>query len=626
MTTRTLRWRDLVATFWVLAALVACGGGTGGQSGDTALEAADVAPADTTDDAAEPDARAPCTTFRRPIGPDAPLIVYNVYGGTPTSHVDHFHALLPDDVRAAFALHLVPSSKDDTPENRAWIEGMLAAAEAWGMPSFVQAESFSSRSDVPMSYWDELFDRFPHFLGLAFAELSASNLTLKGMDADHRARLARALETVAAHDGYLLWQDMGYDNGHAGVQTPHVFVQAGADPALFHAIEQYGRHLIVMDKKNGTGKRFGGPAAAVGWWLSGLVGNWGVNSEDWLWWESGYGRLFEPSSGKPRTSDDWMAVFTFPDALFGLDWLTALSNGATVFSLEAPFHGYAGPDALQATPAFLQVLLPLIRQMLSRPLIPTLPQVLARVPAAALPAGPNPTWLQDDALFQGLYGPAESSLYEWLPSTGRYGVVAVLPALAGPESLAPFARVWDDATLTGELASPGARAALLEPLCPPPSSGDAWVVPLPGAWALANPRENEDVDATFLLLTASHPDVTLAGSLPAHTFALAFEDDDALRLHLSNHRIDSDADVWGNPLLEADDPMGWVSQVYLAGGNGAPLRTTSLRVVGPWSAAPAVQATPTAGIALDQAWDAATGTLQLSIGHNGPVDVAIPWE
>ncbi len=612
------------AVIGALFALVwaGCGSSNAGAdaTGDAIVDSAGEASVD-------PDARAPYTTFRRPIGPDAPLFVYNLYSGSPAAVVDNLWALLPDDVRDGFALHLVPAHPiADTPETRGWIEAMLAAAEVHGLPSFVQAENFASRSDLPMSYWLELFDRFPHFIGLAFAELSASNLTLKGMDADHMTRLARALETVASRDAYLLWQDMGYDNGHAGIETPQVFVQAGADPALFATIERLGRHLILMDKKNGTGKRFGGPAAALGFWASGLVGNWGVNSEDWIWWEAGFGRLFEPSAGKPRVYDDWQAVFTFPDVLFGLDWLVALSGGATVFALEAPFHGFAGPDALQATPAFEQVLLPLIRLMRARPLVPTRAQILARALVAAQPAGPNPVWLQDDALFQGLYGPEVRSLFEWLPSSGRYGFLPVLPTLADPSVRALYPRVWDDAVLTGALATPEARRAELDPLFVPLGSGDAWVAPLPGGWALANPRENEDRDASFGLALRSRPDVTLEGTLPAHTFALAFDDADALRLHLSNHRIDSDADVWGHPLLEADDVGGWVSQVYITGGSGAPLRTTTLRVRGPWTEAPAVQAGLDAASSLEPAWDAGSGTLSLVVRHNGPVDLVIGGE
>ena len=85
-------------------------------------------------------------------------------------------------------------------------------------------------------------------------------------------------------------------------------------------------------------------------------------------------------------------MFTYPDALFGLEWLVALANGATVYSLEAPFHGFASLEIRERTPAFDKVLLPLIRRILGDRLIPSRIIFFAALPYSRLASPACPAY------------------------------------------------------------------------------------------------------------------------------------------------------------------------------------------------------------------------------------------
>ncbi len=296
---------------------------------------------------------APEVPLRRPVSTNEPMFIYNVYGAPET--VGNLVELVPADLLPYFAVQIVPPEPYvDSPEFRAWIEAMVSAANEAKIPAFLQVEHMNTRNDLPQAFYEELFAKYSHFIGLSFAEISISGVAATALDDDYINRMKEAIVTASANGGYFLWQDMGYDvEGAAWEKTPQVFVKAGSDAGLFALMRAHATNLIFQDKHNGNGKRFTGPAAVLGLFTTCTIGQWGVNSEDWNWWEAGYGRLFAPWSGKPKAeAESWKSLFTFPEVLFGIDWLVGLSAGATVFAIEAPFHGFGPLDAATPSPAF----------------------------------------------------------------------------------------------------------------------------------------------------------------------------------------------------------------------------------------------------------------------------------
>lgn len=216
--------------------------------------------------------------LRRPINSGNPLFVYSsVYHGADTAQLTNFWKVLPEDVKPYFGVHVNPR-KSDSPQTRAWIESVLDAAQSLGIPAIIEAEGFNSQNDTPMEYWAGLFEKFPNLIGLNISEISATGgLTGANLDAAFMDKMARYIEVAASHGGYFIWQDMSWDAPFP--KSPHLFVKAGAEPALFKAIRDNGAHVIFTHKHNGSGRRFTSDAAAMGFWATGVTAAWGVHSE-----------------------------------------------------------------------------------------------------------------------------------------------------------------------------------------------------------------------------------------------------------------------------------------------------------------------------------------------------------
>ncbi len=628
---RRLPRRVIPALALALALAPGCGGGrgtgdvpadvAGAGDADAVAEVADAPGTDLpgddgTADVAQPPACDLSTAgLRVQIGPDKPLFLFNLYGDS--TQIATVKALLPDDVRARFAFHYVPAEPYDFSD--AWqqgVEAMATAADAAGMPLFVQVEHGNTRNAATPAYWHQMFDSHPMLAGLIFAELCWSGIWLSRLDDDYIARIVADLEVVAAHDGLLLWQDMAADTLP---EVPHVFLKAGADPSLMAAFRQHGRNVIVQDKHNGTGKRFVTAAAPMGLWASCVIGNWGVHSENWMWWEAGYGHLFQPPSDVSKSSPSWQSVLTFPDALFGIDWMAGLAGGATVFGLEIPAM-MVPPGGQSLAPAFRQVLLPLIRRMLATPLAPTRDEARARMRVAYQPLVAAPPELMEDALFTGLYGPGKKSLWEWLPSTGRYYYLPILPVLSTPAERAAFAEVVDSDRWGAEFTDVAAKQAFFDARFPPTGEGDAWFVTFPGRLFAFNPNENADVDTTFRAALDA-PGLALSATLPAHTSLLALPAQGGLDVDLSNYRIDAEADVWSDPSIN-DDPTPYLQTKYAVHPTDGALRRTTIAVEGLAAAATVDWSGDPRSVVADTF---AGGRHQVTVDHNGPVSVRFRW-
>jgi hypothetical protein len=374
-----------------------------------------------------------------------------------------------------------------------------------------------------------------------------------------------------------------------------------------------------MDKHNGRSKRFVTQAAALGFYASDLIGNWGVNSEDWIWWEAGFNKLFNPIAGITRSAPDWKAVFTYPDALFGIEWLIAAAGGATVFSLECPYHGFAVPEQGQFTPAWYNVILPLTRLLIHNQIIPSREEVKARIKVAYHAENVNPCEINGDFLFRGLYGPELASLWEWLPSTGRYYFLPILPKLADEKVLKSYPHLITTTSYTRDFRfKEAAKQSYFNAFYPEIGTGDSWFLNHKNNWYIANPHENRDITTTFSFPLITNPASTLGGSISAHTFIIVREEPGTLNIHLSNYRIDSDKDVWNSGITEFN-PDTYLPH-YLNYPTDDELRKSIITLTA--TTAPTLSSiNGTNGYAYATAF--ANGVYTITIMHNGPVDIKI---
>lgn len=567
--------------------------------------------------------------LRLQVTPAEPLAIYNVYpSGTQPELIDDVVRLWPEDLLPYLAIQIIPAGLDELPHEQqvSALDEMLDAADAAEVPVILQTMTFSGPKGPGDDAVDAAFDEHPSLVGIGVAELSADyQASISGLKADQRIELAKRIRQAARHDALLLWADMGY-------LGPQVFVDAGADETLYPLMREHRDNIIVQVKQNGLGRRFGTSSAALGMYLSGLAGAWGINSEDWLWWEASLEQLGEPqvpggltAAGMVRSDFPTRSRLTYPEALFGTEMLVTAASGGSVFSIEAPWRGTIDPDGTgDLSPAGEQVVFPVLRRLIAEQLIPDRDTVVARTSLALQPDDHDDPALATDLVFSGLYGPEGCTeddrlvcaQRQWLPSTGRYGVVPTLPVLADetttdafPLVLTPTEAADRDRAELGDLAAaPGPRA-----------TGDAWAAPAAGTdtWFVANPNESDDVRTAFALPAIEGAGgVEISGELPRHGFAM-IDGRNGLSILVDDYRTDSDR-LWTDAISE--EALGDLPQDEVG---DAPPDTTELSLAfGPGGERPRL--TVDGGDAdTDESWDPGTGTLTVTISHRGPVSLAI---
>lgn len=558
--------------------------------------------------------------LRRIISSDNPLFVYSsVYHGAEAERLQRFWDMLPEDVKPYFGVHVNPDKKD-SPEIRAWIESVMDVAEKNGIPAIIEVEGFDSNNDTPFDYWSGLFGKYDSLIGINISELAATGVLTGGiMKGDYIDKMIGYMETAAEHGGYFIWQDMGWNWPFP--KHGHVFLRAGENKKLYRAIVNNGANIILVHKHNGNGRRMTTDAAVIGFWASGIVSNWGTHSEGWLWWESGYERLFQPSVGHKRSEHVWESVFTFPPSQYGADWLLGAAGGATIFSLEAFFQGYTTCDADMFTPAFRYVVLPLIRQIINHGLIPTRSEVRGKIRAAFHPRKADEYLARGDRLFRGLYGHEESTLLEWMPSTGRYYYIPIIPILADDSIVAGYPFVFDARYYRENFRDVEKKRAFFNDLYPAEGKGDSWFTGFGDRWFIVNPNENRDIDTSFEFELENNPGVKLQGRISAHTHAVVVNEENRIHIYLSNYRFDSDKDVWGNENLANGEFCKFVKGKYTSAPSDEALRGSGIVISG--VSPEKIKSDITVAHRGDYEITNDADTVSISVDHNGPVYIDV---
>jgi len=564
--------------------------------------------------------------LRLTVSPSQPLVIYNVYpSGAQPELIEQVVALWPKDLLPYLAIQIVPNDMDAlTPADKAAaVDEMLDASDEAEVAVILQTLTLFGNEGPDEAAVDAAFEAHPSLAGIGVAELSANYQTsIGGLQDDQRAELAKRIEQAARHDAVLLWADMGY-------LGPQVFVDAGADPVLYPLMREHRDNIIVQVKQNGLGRRFGTQSAALGMYLSEMAGAWGINSEDWLWWEASLQRLGDPqvpgglaADGMVRSEYQVRARLTYPEALFGTEMLLVAASGGSVFSIEKPERGTIDPAGTgEISPAGEHVVFPVLRRLIDDHMIPSRDEVESRVKLALQPETRDDPALATDLVFSELYGPdgctpddrLSCAQRQWLPSTGRYGIVPTLPALAGDDITSRFPLVMTPtAALEAGAAVIDAKAAMADA-----ATGDSWAAPAADGdiWFVANPNENDDKRSSFELpALTSADDVKVGGELGRHAFVMV-DGRSGLSLLVDNYRTDSDR-LWDEDISEEALGKLPLDQV----GDAAPDSTTLTFTYPSGTDRPKVKAS---GAEVDEKWDAGAALLTLTFTHRGAVEITV---
>lgn len=497
-------------------------------------------------------------------------------------------ALQPAFLRPYLAVHIGVFPYRPTEADMELLDSQMTACDALGLDVVWEIAGWNS-NDCPERYGEcvsleqaeSMLAKHPCIIGLDIVEQSCCG----GMNDVRTRYIADMLQLAARYGARVIWKEMGYPT------LVHPMVYVGFDAAFMATVREYRDYLVMVDKRNGTGKHLTSSGVSLAWWLMGLCDAWGVNAETWMQYEAGYAKLFTPSwkwrLSRPHSNPIcWQSILSAPETAFLQQMLPGIAMGATVYSFEA-YNQLAGEQG--PMPALTDAVAPLFRAMLEERLIPDMDTVKQVIRAA---------YRTDDAdapevtswgyeLYRGLcwsdtpdaaHAENKCSL-EWLPRCGRYHTIPLPPALATAEELSAFPEVIASADYARLFPDNGAKKAWFDARYPEEVAGTAWGSHVGDCWYIMHPQENVDDEKDFAL-TLKKRSIALSGVLHHHTVLYGREEDTRIRLHINDLCGNTDG-VWDGSfgMEETFDPNAWM-QHYRQHADFSRRRNTRLEIRG----------------------------------------------
>lgn len=376
------------------------------------------------------------------------------------------------------------------------------------------------RNLIDMDWLNNLIDNNSCIKGVVFAENHHNG------DTGAVAQLtAEYLELFSSKGIYLVLTDIDDAN--------HRMEKWFENDTLFKTAQKHHKYLVINSKSTSSSGYNTVRSFALGTWLSGLADNWGALTDAWAWYEIRYHKLFEPVMN--TTYEDVRRVYTFPETLFAMNMLQSYVNGGTVFNAEHPFYCTGVYD--EASWVLKESIIPTMRYMIANPAA-TREQVKDEIKAVYHTDSYLPT-----NFAEGLYGTAQDN--NLLQTSGRYRTLPVLSSKLSDAEASAFGRVLKSADLADKINILNAQYLKL-------STGDAFVETLLGGGAgqtgrrllIMNSLFNENKNQSATLIPTDAKFATSMGfTLTPHTYLIAHETADSIKIDLNNFRTDKD-ELW----------------------------------------------------------------------------------
>lgn len=555
---------------------------------------------------------------------------------------------LPEDVRNFAVIYIDEGTTDMTPARQLefWDE-LLTVTDAANVPIVCQSECFctnKTRDPFTQEELSAVFKEHPSLIGFVQVELSTNGVTNEklaydevtednGVNKNILARMKSCIKACAENGGLFIWQDMEYIYRKKLNYVNHIL----KDKELYDLLKNNTENIIIMDKHNGHGRHFASQANILGCWLDGVCGNWGVNLENFLWYEEGLLNYDEP--GVKPNEPDFAYTAKYPPALYGIDMIFDLVAGATVYAIEGAFsrgglyHFVNGEVVMTAT--FWDVLYP-IYQMVLNGAVPSKDQVKEKIKVAYKMTSPTSYALSgnDAHVLQGLYCDRFSFIEEniditpyfdctkdWVPSTGRYYIIPILPIYSNPEEVLPESYILNNLRyFVNLLFINPIKERFFNNRYAETYEGDGVLFDINDYIYIFNSNESKTINSEQTVsYTLPDSNLKLKTNLVAHTYAIINESEEKIEIDLCNLRLDTDAVCNG---LEDEN------QFMIDYANGGKMNKpndfrTSVIVLTGIEAPPIVNAWGSNGAKGRAEWNAKTQELTLTVISNGEVRITV---
>ncbi len=575
-----------------------------------------------------------------------------IWGGPQTGEAFATYAIktyyaLPEDVRNFAVIYIDEGPTDMTPQRQLefWDE-LLTITDAYNVPIVCQSECFctnKTRDPFTQEELSAVFKEHKSLIGFVQVELSTNGVTNEklayeevtednGVNKNILARMKSCIKACAENGGLFIWQDMEYTYWKKVCYVNHIL----KDRELYDLLKSNSENIVIMDKHNGHGRHFSSQSNILGCWLDDVCGNWGVNLENFLWYEEGFVE-YDDIGIRPNEPDP-ITTAKYPPALYGIDMIADLVGGATVYAIEGTFsrgglyHFIDGEVVF--TPTFYDVLYPFY-QIILNGAVPNKEQVKEKIKVAykmTLPAS-YPLRGNDAHILQGLYCDSFTFFQEkidnvyldcskdWVPSTGRYHIIPILPIYSDPKEVLPDSYILNDFTYYLNLLFINPiKERFFNKHYEETYTGDGVLFDINDYIYVFNSNENKTINSEqSVSYTLPKSQKKLEATFVAHTYAIFKEDSNKISIDLCNLRLDTDAVCNG---LESEDQF---MRAYAAGGkmdNPRDFRTSVITLSG-FDSPPSVNATGSNGAKGRAEWDEETKTLTLTVISNGEVRITI---
>jgi len=574
-----------------------------------------------------------------------------IWGGPQTGEAFASYAIktyfaLPEDVRNFAVIYIDEGPTDMTPARQLefWDE-LLTITDAAGVPIVCQSECFctnKTRDPFTQEELSAVFKEHPSMMGFVQVELSTNGVTNEklaydevtddqGVNKNILRRMKSCIKACAENGGLFIWQDMEYIYWKKANYVNHIL----KDRELYDLLKTNTENIIIMDKHNGHGRHFASQSNIFGCWLDDVCGNWGVNLENFLWYEEGF--LDYDDLGVAPNEPHPFFTAKYPPALFGIDMIADLVGGATVYAIEGTlsrgglYHFVNGEVIL--TPTFYEVLYP-IYQLILNGAVPDKEEVKSNIKVAYKMSNPRAYALSgnDAHILQGLYCDTFNFFQEkfeniyfdctktWVPSTSRYYLIPILPIYSDPEEVLPESRILTDSSyFFNFLFINSLKIKFFNSYYEEKHEGDGVLFDINDYIYIFNSNENKTIDSEQSVSYTLDSGKKLSTTFVAHTYAIFNEDDGKIDIDLCNLRLDTD-DICNF----REDENQFMTAYALGGKRSDPknFRESVIEISG-FEAEPTVTAAGKNNATMKTEWNEATKTLTLSVISNGEVRITV---
>ncbi len=574
-----------------------------------------------------------------------------IWGGPQTGEAFAEYAIktyyaLPEDIRNFAVIYIDEGTTDMTPARQLefWDE-LLTITDAANVPIVCQSECFctnKTRDPFTQEELSAIFKEHPSMMGFVQVELSTNGVTNEklaydevtddqGVNKNILARMKSCIKACAENGGLFIWQDMEYIYWKKANYVNHIL----KDRELYDLLKANSENVIIMDKHNGHGRHFASQSNILGCWLDDVCGNWGVNLENFLWYEEGFIEYDDP--GVAPNEPNPLTTAKYPPALFGIDMIADMVGGATVYAIEGMFsrgglyHFVDGEVVL--TPTFYEVLYP-IYQLILNGAVPDKEEVKSNIRVAYKMTNPRAYALSgnDAHILQGLYCDTftffqekfENTYFDctktWVPSTARYYIVPILPIYSDAEQVLPESKILTDFSYFFNLLFINPiKTNFFNKHYEKSYDGDGVLFDINDYVYIFNSNENKTVNSEQSVSYTLESGKKISTTFVAHTYAILNEHNGGISIDLCNLRLDTDAVCNG---LESEDQF---MREYAAGGkrsNPNDFRESVIEISG-FENEPTVTASGTNGATMKTEWNEDAKTLTISVISNGETRITV---